>query len=699
MSFILDNISPVLELFLNGIELIALIVSIVTVIFFMLNKYSKALKLILNPCGLTFWQRVRILFLCRKSHIKKRAFLEYAILETGGTPVLRADWHVIINSFKAFYHDGEIDELVYEIPNCTPLIEGEFSEASKRYFDYFSKPKVRKAFGISEGSFPWVLKIRIAEAYATPTCLLTGLLSQYDESWEEFIKRYVSTAYMTDNGELEGRGILSTELYLTFAWLLWGPSYELEYRSYWAGLCQLSFGDESNSIPAIADAESDVASRLKNKFLENEGRRYGGLISADVSLCEKKSFYTAMRGSINPENAYFYDKIENNDLAFAVKLESFSPCLNYKAKKYYSTAYVWILFELENEDSEFEPEKSLAFFEHANLADRTTYLFLIETLIEKSLKHFEDIFSKEVYSERKYRFVCAMNDKIAQSCIKRYEEIMESDTELGKKLKERVILETKRTPSEVFSAYDEFFMPGKTLEYVEVSFKDRSTVTDFGQFYTEVYMDSFPDDDERETFDNFLKYLRKSEEQTDYGYHIVLAKDENSRVVGGCVFNYYPSANAGVIEFIAVRSDMQSGGIGTLLYKHVVSLLKRDARRFKKKSLDYIFCEIDSPYYSKSDVKKYLYFWTKNKYMHLSFSYVQPALSPGQKAVSGLWFIVTALSEAKSNVPSSVVIDVLYNYLKYAMDIENPNECKEYRDMVAELEKSEYVKLESILKQ
>ena len=310
MKEFFEGFPPTLELFLNVFELVAIIISVVTFFVLMINKYSKALRKILSPCGMGFWPRVRVLFLCRKSQIKKRAFIEYAILKTGGCPVINSEWYAIINSFKAYYSDAEQGSLKYSIPNCTALIEKEFSDATARYFKYFADEKVKKAFGIQDEQLSWVIKLHIEEAYATPTCLLTGLLSQYDESWEEFIKRYVSTAYITENGDIQGKNVLSNELYFTFAWLLWGPSYELEYRKYWAGLCQLSYGDESNSIPAIADTESSVADELRKKFLENDDHRYGALVSAEVTLCDKKPFYASLRTSINPNNRYFYDKVE-----------------------------------------------------------------------------------------------------------------------------------------------------------------------------------------------------------------------------------------------------------------------------------------------------------------------------------------------------------------------------------------------------
>ena len=527
--------------------------------------------------------------------------------------------------------------------------------------------------------------------------MLTGLLSQYDESWEEFIKRYVSTAYITESGEIKSQNILSNELYFTFAWLLWGPSYELEYRKYWAGLCQLSYGDESNSVPAIADTESNVADTLRNRFLENEDHRYGALISADVSIFEKKAFYASLLGNINPENRYFYDKVENGELSFGIRIDGFTPCVNYKAKKYYSTAYVWLLFELEGEDYSFKPEKSVAFFEHANLANKGTYKFLIETLIDKALKHFESIYSNPEYSERKYRFVCAMNEKIALECMSKFTEVMNSGTPFGNALKENIIMEPKHTPANVFASYDEFFSPSNLLNYTEVSLSDQSTISDFGQFYTDIYMEAFPDDDERESFDNFLKYLRRAPDATDYKYHIVLAKDESGRVIGGCIFNYYKKSNTGVIEFLAVKSDLQSSGIGTTIYKHISSILSEDAHQMSAKPLDYICCEIDSPEHSVSEVKKYLYFWNKNNFWHMDFGYVQPALSANQKPVDGLWLTISPQRVSVDEVPAKLVADIIYDYVKYAMCIDEPRNCKEYINMENEIMAKDTVKLTKII--
>ena len=235
------------------------------------------------------------------------------------------------------------------------------------------------------------------------------------------------------------------------------------------------------------------------------------------------------------------------------------------------------------------------------------------------------------------------------------------------------------------------------IKYVEVSYFDKETISDFDNFYTDVYMEAFPDEDEREGFDSFLGYLSRAVDVKEYKYHIVLAKDTSNQVIGGCIFNYYKKTNTGVIEFLAVKRDFQSNGIGTMLYNRVVSMLSEDAYQMNGRQLDYICCEIDSPEHSKAEIKKYLYFWNKNNYWRLDFNYVQPSLSATQKSVTGLWLTISPQHTSCRDVPSQLVVDIVWDYLKYAMCIDNPEKCSDYIQMREQIMQSNVVNLSKII--
>lgn len=697
MSTEIQFFSNILELFLNIIELTAVIGSILTFFYLMLNQYSKALNVILSPCGITLHAKLKALFFCRNSPLKKRAFIEFALLRTKGCPIIASEWILVVNEFKSFFTASSAEPL-YSIPNCTLLIGEEFSASTERYFRFFSNPRVRAAFGVHDNCMRWVTRIHITEAYVTPTCLITGLLSKYQENWNEFIKKYVSTAYMFESLENTQGSILSNELYLTFAWLLWGPSYEIDFENYWAGLCQISYGDESNSIPAVAKKERNISHKMVQKLLESRDQQYGMLVSSDIFLYENKAYFKEISDTTNPENTYFYNKIQSSASSFAAQIEDFAVNESFKSKKYYCTAYVWILFVLEDDTSySFRPEKSVAFFEHANLTDKSTYSFLVSTLIDKSIRHFYNIFSNPSYNGRKYRFICAMNKEIERCCVSKYEELISSDSDISHHFKDRIIMKPKHRPADVFASYDEFFSQNGNLFFEEVVLSDKKSITNLGRYYTDIYMECFPDANERETFDNLLTYLRQAGASNEYRYHIVLAKDAEDTILGGGIFDYFIRSNTGFIEYIAVKNDSQSSGIGTLIYNHILSILARDSHECRGELLNYVFCEIDAPEYSQASIKKYLYFWNRHNFMHLDFSYIQPALSEAQESVCGLWLTVSPLRGMAKTIPGALVAEVVHDYMKFAMQISNPRNNGIYKAMVDDLQQRKDVPLLRII--
>ena len=693
----LSTFSSVLELILNIIEFSALVISIITFFYVMLSKFSKALKFILKPLGFRFTSKIKVLFKCRNSVIKKRAFIEYALLKTSGHYTSRHEWKTIINEFEHFYY-AQNDCRTYNVQNCTCLIDEKLAEAIEKYFSYFEKEKVRKAFGIKEDIVCWVIKIVIEEAYVTPTCLLTGLLSKYEENWSEFIKRYISTPFITDSANDKSGAVLSNEFYMTCAWLLWGPSFELSEKNYRDGMCQISYGDESNSVQAIAFADN-VKDKLFGLLDHDPSSGYGVLITPTLSIHSKKPYLKLASQNISHNMLYFYNKVENNDMPFALQIDDFSCYNGHRSAEYYCTAYLWVLFELDNKEHyDFMPQTSVAFFEHTNIADKETLEFLSLALINKVFTHFKQIFDNPEYAERKYRFVCGMNSNIEKKLIEEYERITSYDNSYSARFKERLIIHPKRPASEAFIAFDEYFSTKSNISIVPLYPNDQQSVSDLGRFYTDVYMDCFPDENERETFDNLLKYLNQSKNVDLHSYHIILAKDDDQNIVGGAVFDYFKKTNTGIIEFIAVKSAMQSEGLGTVIYNHIIETLSGDAfKNRKKESLNYIFCEIESPELNKTDNRKYVHFWNKHKYMHIDFDYIQPELSQTQHPVNHLWLIAVRPDVGIDKISSDVVIDVLYDYMKYCMSIDEPSDNPVFQKMKKQLSLSEETALKPIL--
>lgn len=692
MPHFLQPIADWLDLILNALQTCGVALSLFFVLFFLANRFSGVLRDVLRPLGAGPWLRFRALFSCGRGIDRKRAFVEYALLRTGGEPVDAGEWRAILSEFRNRYAERDASRMVFDIPNCTALIGAPFSEAAARYFRAFSDPKRRRAFGLpAEGETVWVFRIRIRESYVTPTCLLAGLLSRYEENWSKFISRYVAAASM-DPARRENR-VRTDELYLTFGWLLWGPSYEIAFRNYWDGLCQISYGDESNSVPAFANPVGDCLPKLKGRLLDAERSRFGTLVETLVSLREKKAFFREFRKTGHPENDYFLRKIGEDGAPFAVRIESFAEDSSLRESGYYCTAYVWLLFErLSPDGGEFRPERSVAFFEHANLADGDSYRFLVSTLGEKALAHFRKVSADPERAGSRYRFVCAMNQRIEEDFGSRFGRERASGSDFGRWLGSHVDLVQARPPEEAFSSIDSFFSDsGDDVSFSEAVLPDKRSLADFGEFYTRIYMEAFPDADEREKFDNMLRFLADAEDARDYRYHVVLAKNASRTVVGGAIFDYFPASNSGVVEFIAVDEAIQTSGIGTKIYEHVRKVLRQDALDFGRGTVDRIFCEVDKPDHSRQKERKYISFWRKNHFRRIDFDYVQPALSPEQKPVDGLWFLVAPQPDPagriaiEDRISSETVLSVLSDYLRHCMRISEPEKDGTFVKMAAEL--------------
>lgn len=234
--------------------------------------------------------------------------------------------------------------------------------------------------------------------------------------------------------------------------------------------------------------------------------------------------------------------------------------------------------------------------------------------------------------------------------------------------------------------------------YEEVDLKDKKSINLLEQFYTDIYIDCFPNMDERESFDNLLKYLEETKRHTDYKYHILLMKNAVGEVIGGAIFDYFKKPNVGGIEFIAIKKSLQSTGLGSRLYHRVVSMFEEDAHANHQKEISHIFCEIEDPIRNNPEQKEkiYLDFWTKQKYKRIGFSYLQPALSENQKEVDALWLIVNSKEGESLEIDARVVEDFVFNYIKYAMSIPDPAKHPSFQKMKKELNEKGKLRLSEI---
>ena len=207
------------------------------------------------------------------------------------------------------------------------------------------------------------------------------------------------------------------------------------------------------------------------------------------------------------------------------------------------------------------------------------------------------------------------------------------------------------------------------------------------RFYHGLYVDEFPDPDERESLANMARYVELKAQgwYRRNNYH-VLVIERGGRPVGGAVFDYLVKPNAGVIEFLFTRPDRRRQGLGRMLLDAVARTLQRDAHAAAGKPLFAIVAEMNDPFRrpktpDNMDPFDRAEIWGKWGFGRLDFPYVQPALSRRQRPVGCLTLMARLRRGAHPEVSASWLMSVIGEYMRWAMRIARPAANPQHRAM------------------
>lgn len=103
--------------------------------------------------------------------------------------------------------------------------------------------------------------VKVKSGFLSPTYLVSGLLSEFDEDWQLIVRNYGSDMDWTDDPLLKGASdddkpnllrLRKLQSFIWICWIQWGPSIPIYGSDNWTkgsiGL-QYGYGDENNSLP------------------------------------------------------------------------------------------------------------------------------------------------------------------------------------------------------------------------------------------------------------------------------------------------------------------------------------------------------------------------------------------------------------------------------------------------------------------
>ena len=213
-------------------------------------------------------------------------------------------------------------------------------------------------------------------------------------------------------------------------------------------------------------------------------------------------------------------------------------------------------------------------------------------------------------------------------------------------------------------------------------------------FYNELYLSSFPDDDERESLQNIQRQLKTAGDSSSkrHTYHICLMTFDGE-IVGGSISGYFAIPNSAVIEFILIKEGFRNNRLGRHLLNHTQEVLQQDALRLNGSSLSYIFAEVDDPSLflttpANTNGLQRIAIWNSWGFEMLDFSYHQPALACDKKAISYLRiFCKQFRPESGSTISSQTLLSFISEYFIWAFGIPDPDANVQYQKMAQSLDR------------
>jgi hypothetical protein len=291
----IENILTFIAHFNNVVGFTTIFLAILATLFFYTVPYIKICNKILKTLGFKNKYLFQYLLAIRKDRARfSRVFVELCLLESGGEFRYSTKWwEEIIKKLKDIIKNNTNDFQV-EVSNCSSLTSEKFVTYVDEYFKYFENAKNKKKFNLLTGeSLCFIVKLHIKEGFIAKQVLFNGLMSRYQDNWQDIIDKYVCEDFQSRCDY----PVLPSELFFTFGWLLWGPSYVLKNNS--NRLLQYGFGDESNSI-AIYCPHSSVVQIDKNT-------KNGYPCEIVCKLYEANKYIKTIDGYLDYEEKFFLD--------------------------------------------------------------------------------------------------------------------------------------------------------------------------------------------------------------------------------------------------------------------------------------------------------------------------------------------------------------------------------------------------------
>ena len=566
-------------IYLNVFVLIALVWTVNIRIL----RYTRPTKAILAPLGMRWYFRCWLVMKIDKFNMDAlRIFIEHACIDSKGKKQSHKWWVDRVNSFK------DVNTSTILIENCSQLSAEEIDEVLKRYFDFYREKDKKGSLELQ-----FISQIKIKEGYLAPMSFIAGLDDRYDNNWSKIMTNYTSTLNTQPKC---ATNVIASELYFSYGWLMWGPSFQNDYTTpNKSKLILYGFGDEAKSINVIVNKDFDNQGLWENLNASNEERENFGFYGSIVgTLIDTKGYSTKNHSDIDKASLPFFSRIsaKESDTTFAVVLNHYEKANPKQQCNNFFSAYLWIMFALDGDY--FSPHRSVTFFEHANLPDVANYQFLASRLVDKAFSHFEMIASEKEYADRKYYFCLTFNSYIEHLFLSRLQEEVAKDTSYADWLRRNIITTQPFHIAEVLDAFDHYF----DHSYIRKITNKESDRLAISRFYVSSYLPAHQKWDEKQTLEQLLSKIDHTDNKIEYQIFGCFNGGHNQ--IDGLASGYIiKDDNYGVVDDILMADSMDSRCRIKSIADKTIFQLEKISERTENRALSFVLIRVSNETYNK----------------------------------------------------------------------------------------------------
>jgi hypothetical protein len=249
-------------------------------------------------------------------------------------------------------------------------------------------------------------------------------MDRYKSDWSKILQKYEETC----KGNID---VNAGELFSLYNWLMWAPSVHLHCKHEEYKLGEYGMGDEAMALPMVL-TNTKKANILWDETLElMDQNRIGRFMQGIFKIYQIDSYMDRNSSMFGAQITPFCEFLRKQQEKSSFVLELNDYVINQKVEggEYIFSAYIWLLLHfVENDDvDKFNHIHTSAWFEHANIADADNAKFLKERLIDKVIKHLENIWNNHHYDKRKYSVVWGLSDSIVTALQDEVCRLIEQD--------------------------------------------------------------------------------------------------------------------------------------------------------------------------------------------------------------------------------------------------------------------------------